>query len=150
LRRCARAWPPTRLQVHSWAQLGRPYWLSLLVEAYGKIGQVEEGLNVLGEALTLAHKNGEHFWEAELYRLKGELLLMQAGRAGSRNTFTEPLLVGATEPLVLTEVDACFRQALDIARRQQAKSLELRAAMSLSRLWQQQGKRVDARKLLGL
>jgi TOMM system kinase/cyclase fusion protein len=130
------------------AQLGRPYWLSLLVEAYGKIGQVEEGLKVLGEALTLALKHGEHFWEAELYRLKGEVLLMQAGRAGSRNTSTEPLLVGATEPLVLTEVEACFCQALDIARRQQAKSLELRAAMSLSRLWRQQGKRDEARQRL--
>jgi predicted ATPase len=74
----------------------------------------------------------EHFWEAELYRLRGELL--QHGLWGTQD--------GASTP------EACFRQALDIAQSQQAKSLELRAAMSLSRLWQQQGKRAAARALL--
>ena len=110
------------------AELQRPYFLSLLAEAYGKVGQPEEGLTVLVEALALVESMERH-WEAELHRRKGELLLMQQGQK-----------VG--------EAEECFRQALDIARRQQAKSLELRAAMSLSRLWQQQGKQEEAHQLL--
>ena len=77
----------------------------------------------------LVEDTGERFWEAELYRLKGELLL--------RHTIPNE-----------HQAAACFQQALDVARHQQAKSLELRAAMSLSRLWQQQGKRAEARELL--
>ena len=96
---------------------------------YGKAKQAEEGLTVLAEALAQVHKTGEHFYEAELYRLQGELLLMQALPDEQ-------------------QVETCFRQALDIARYQQAKSLELRAAMSLSRLWQHQGKTEPARQLL--
>jgi predicted ATPase len=107
----------------------RPYFLSLLAEAYGKVGQPEEGLTVLVEALALVDNTGERHWEADLHRGKGELLLMQQGQK-----------VGESEE--------CFRQALDIARHQQAKSLELRAAMSLSRLWQQQGKQEEAHQLL--
>jgi predicted ATPase len=110
------------------AELDRPRWLTLLVEAYRQVEQTEAGLTVLAEALATVHKTGERRWEAELHRLKGELLLRQAS---------------PTE-----EVEACFRQALEIARRQQAKSLELRAAMSLARLWQQQGKRAEACELL--
>src|SRR5262245_50328552 len=106
-----------------------PYHLALLAEAYGKAGQGAEGLRVLAEALTMVNNTGERNYEAELYRLKGELLLQQ-GMEGDE------------------EAETCFRQALDIARQQQAKSLELRAAMSLSRLWQQQGKRAAARQLL--
>jgi len=106
----------------------RPYYLVLLAEAYGKVGQTEAGLFVLAEALAAVHKTGERFWEAELHRLKGELLLRRAS---------------PTE-----EVEACFRQAIEIARHQQAKSLELRAATSLSRLWQRQGKRTEAHDLL--
>src|SRR5262249_50272650 len=101
----------------------------LLVEAYGKAGQAEEGLRVLAEALTAVHKTGERQHEAELYRLKGELLLKQ-------------------DVPDEQEAESCFRQAIDIARQQQAKSLELRAATSLSRLWQQQGKRTEAHDLL--
>ena len=113
------------------AELRRPYFLALLAEAYGKAGQAEEGLHVLAEALAaVAADSGERFCEAELYRLKGELLL-QAGTVPDD-----------------AEAEACFQQALDMARRQQAKSLELRAAMSLSRLWQQQGKRAEAHELL--
>ena len=100
----------------------------LLAEAYGEVGQTEAGLTVLAEALAVVDNTGERYWEAELYRLKGELLLRRAS---------------PTE-----EVEAWFQQALDVARHQQAKSLELRAAMSLSRLWQQQGKRAEARELL--
>jgi len=85
-------------------------------------------------------KGGEHFYEAELYRLRGELRRQQAGLGGEQ---TAPL--GAQ---TAHEVELCFRQALDIAHGQQAKAWELRAAMSLSRLWRQQGKRDEARELL--
>jgi predicted ATPase len=90
---------------------------------------VQEGLRVLAEALAAAHHSGERYCEAELHRLKGELLLLQSTDQHA-------------------EAAACFHHALAVARHQQAKSLELRAAMSLGRLWQQQGKRGEARALL--
>jgi predicted ATPase len=108
------------------AEFQRPHFLSLLAEVHRSMGQPETGLTALSEALTLVEKTGERYYEAELHRLKGELLLQQA----------------APE---VSHAEACFQQSLDIARRQQAKSLELRAAMSLGRLWQQQGKRQEAR-----
>ena len=111
------------------SELHRPYFLSLLAEAYGKVGQPEEGLSVLAEALATVDNTGERNWEAELHRRKGELLLMQQGQT-----------VG--------EAEDCFLKALEIARHQLAKSLELRAAMSLSRLWHQQGKQEEARQML--
>ena len=80
-------------------------------------------------------KNGERFYEAELYRLKGQLTLAQS-RAQS------------LESSVQKEVEGCFLRAIDIARKQQAKSLELRATVSLARLWQQQGKRAEAHHIL--
>jgi predicted ATPase len=83
----------------------------------------------LAEALTLADTTGERWYEAELYRLKGVLLLQQS----SSNQ---------------TEAESCFHQAIAIAQSQQAKSLELRAATSLARLWQQQGKRAEASEIL--
>ena len=107
----------------------RPYFLSLLAEAYGKVGQPEEGLASLVEALAIADTTWERCWEAELHRQRGELLLMQPEQK-------------------VEEAEECFGKALDIARHQQAKSLELRAAMSRSRLWQQQGKQEDAHQLL--
>jgi predicted ATPase len=110
-------------------EVGLPYWLTMLAEAYGSTGQVEAGRRVLAEALALIDTTEERWWEAELHRLKGELLL-------------------ALSMDNAAEAEACFHQALDVARRQQAKSLELRAAMSLSWLWQQQDKRDEARALL--
>jgi predicted ATPase/class 3 adenylate cyclase len=107
----------------------RPYYLALLAETSAKSGQTAEGLEALAEALTTLANSTVQWWEAELYRLKGELLLQHA----------------AAQP---GEAEACFQQALVVARRQQAKSLELRTAMSLSRLWQRQGKRIEARELL--
>jgi predicted ATPase len=83
----------------------------------------------LAEALVAIHNTGEHRWEAEIYRLKGQLLLALAAKHDN-------------------EAEACFHHALAVARRQQAKSLELRAAMCLSRLWQRQGKCIEARRLL--
>jgi predicted ATPase len=111
------------------AELGRPYYLGLLAEAYGKMGQTEAGLSALAEALSAMDNHGECYWKAELYRLKGELLL--AGSAVQHAT-----------------VQTYYAQALDVARSQQAKSLELRAAISLCRLWQRQDKRADAYQLL--
>jgi predicted ATPase len=109
--------------------LAQSYWLALLAEAYSAGGQAEAGLTVLAEALTHADNTGECFYEAELHRLKGELRLQQSSD---------------NHP----EAESCFHHALDIARTQQAKSLELRAATSLARLWQQQGKRAEAQALL--
>ena len=107
----------------------RTYFLALLAEGYRGTGEVQEGLRVLAEALAAAHNSGERYCEAELHRLKGELLLLQSADQHA-------------------EAEACFHQALAIARRQQAKSWELRAATSLSRLWQHQGKRAAAHELL--
>jgi predicted ATPase len=111
------------------SQLYSPYCLALLAEAYGQAGQPEVGLQVLAEALTLAATTEERWWEAELYRLQGTLLLQLPSPEAS-------------------QAEASLRQSLEVARRQQAKSLELRAAMSLARLWQQQGKRTEAHALL--
>jgi predicted ATPase/class 3 adenylate cyclase len=111
------------------ASRDRPYHLALLAEVFGQGGQTTAGLEALAEALATLAKSGVRWWEAELHRLRGELLLQQA--------MAQP-----------EEAEACFQQALDVARQQQAKSLELRAAMSLARLWQQQGKRAGARELL--
>ena len=111
------------------AGLHRPYFLSLLAEAYGKGGKPEEGLTVIDEAMAIVNNTEERNWEAELHRLKGELLLMQQGQK-------------------VSEAEECFQQAFKIDSSQQAKSFELRVAMSLSRLWQQQGKRQEAHQLL--
>ena len=112
------------------AVLFQPYYLALLAEAQGTLGEPETGLTALAEALTLAETTGERWCEQELYRLKGELLLQQSSDHQA-------------------EAEACFYHALDLARNQQAKSFELRAATSLARLWQSQGKREEARELLG-
>ena len=111
------------------AELCVPYWLALLVEIYDKTRQPEEGLTLLSDGFTLVEKNDERWCEAELHRLKGQLLLQQS----SDNT---------------TEAESCFHQAIAIAQNQSAKSWELRAATSLARLWQCQGKRQDAYDLL--
>jgi predicted ATPase len=111
------------------ATVNRQYYLALLAEASIQVGQTAQALQTLAEALAAPVKSGLPWWEAELYRLRGELLLQ--------------LSVAPPE-----EAEACLQQALTVARHQQAKSLELRAAMSLSRLWQQQGKRTEARELL--
>ena len=112
------------------AETLRPYFLALLAEAYGIMGQPEAGLTALTEALMLVEKTGERWYEPELYRLKGTLLLQRSADHHA-------------------EAQACFQQAIAVARRQQAKSWELRAAMSLSRLWQCQGKRAEARAAAG-
>jgi predicted ATPase len=121
-----------------------------LVEAYGKGGQVEEGLSVLAEALAQVEKTDERFYEAELYRLKGTLTLQQAnqkakGKNQKAKIETDPR---SLNPDPQGEAEACFLKAIDIARQQQAKSLELRTTVSLARLWQQQGKTSEAHQML--
>ena len=127
------------------ARLARPGLLGLLATAYGKVGQTEEGLTLLVEALAQVHKTGERFYEAELYRLKGQLTLQSKTSLGQVPNKSK---TSQTKSEVEKEAEACFWQAIEIARRQQAKSLELRVVMSLSRLWQKQGKKDEARQLL--
>jgi predicted ATPase len=110
------------------ADLSRSYLLALLAETYGEVGQPAQGMTLLAEALAVADRGDLRHYEAELYRLKGELSLMQGEEA--------------------VAVEANYRQAMDIARRQEAKSLELRAAISLGRLLQKQGKLDEARQIL--
>jgi TolB-like protein/Tfp pilus assembly protein PilF len=110
------------------ADLQRSRYLALLGEACGATGQIAEGLSLLAEALAFAEQSGERFFEAEIYRLRGELLLKsEAPQAGA---------------------EECFHQAIQVAQRQQAKSPELRAMMSLARLWQRQGKTAVAQQML--
>jgi predicted ATPase len=116
-----------------------------LAEAYGKIGRTEEGLNVLAGALDIVDKTGERVGEAALYRLKGELTL-QFKVQGSKFKVADSSEFGVRS--LASEAEECFLKAIEIARRQEAKSWELRAVMSLSRLWQQQGKKKDAHQLL--
>ncbi len=128
-----------------------PHRLCLLAEVYGKAGLAEEGLAVLTEVPVMMDKSGERYYEAEVYRLKGELLLAQESR--EHGLGSEKQNVGGPEPqskivFPYDEAEACFHKAIDIARQQQAKSSELRASTSLARLWQQQDKREDARQLL--
>jgi predicted ATPase len=111
------------------AESGRSALLANLAEAYGTMGEPEAGLTVLAEALTLMDTTGERWYEPEIYRLKGELLFQQS----TDNA---------------TEAETCFHHALDIARTQQAKSWELRATISLARLWQQHERRQEAHDLL--
>ncbi|MGE0823113.1 MAG: hypothetical protein AB7P18_13430 [Candidatus Binatia bacterium] len=124
------------------AELSTPYFLALLAEAYGRGGQAGEGLTVVAEALAIANKNAERFYEAELYRLKGELTLQQSKASlGQVKTSQDKSEDTDTRPLnsdLQGEAEACFLKAIEIAQRQQAKSLELRAAMSLVRLRQLQ------------
>src|SRR5262249_52922100 len=103
--------------------------LALLAEAHGIQGEPETGLTVLTEAMALPETTGECWYDPELYRLKGALLLQQS----SDNQ---------------AEAETCFQHAIRIAQSQQAKSWELRSVTSLSRLWQQQGKRQEAHDLL--
>jgi predicted ATPase len=122
-----------------------PYVLAILAEAHGKAGQVHEGLQVLTEALDVIQATRECAWEAELYRIKGELLLESRGQDRESSVQqNQEARVASPE----SEAEACFREAMDIARCQEAKSWDLRAAMSLSRLWRSQGKEVEARQLL--
>ena len=119
----------------AWQAMGagllQPYWLALVAETQWWAGRYDTGLHTVAEALAGGAHNQEPWWEAQLSTLQGALLQAQNGTTAAPDA-----------------VETCFYQALAIARHQQAKSLELRAAMSLARLWQQQGKCTEARALL--
>jgi predicted ATPase len=156
--------PQTRQGLAAWQATGAEAYgtqfFTMLAEACGRVGQAEEGLSVLAKTLILVAKIGEHYYEAELYRLKGELTLAQSRvqSLASRVKKSSQLKVQSsksknTDPRSLTpdpqsEAEACFLQAIEIARHQQAKSLELRATMSLARLGQRQGKTQQAHIML--
>ena len=123
IRQGTAAWRATGAALHV------PYLCTLLADVCAHLGHTEAGLQALAEAHTLVEQHEERYWEAEVHRLRGVLLLRQPGTPQA-------------------EAEAWLQRALDVARRQEAKALELRAAMSLSRLWQQQGKRVEAYELL--
>jgi predicted ATPase len=106
-----------------------PYLCTVLADVCDHLGHTEDGLQALAEAHTLVEQQEERWWEAEIHRLRGVLLLRQPGTPQA-------------------EAETWLQRALDVARRQEAKSLELRAAMSLARLWQQQGKQAEAHQLL--
>lgn len=110
------------------ARLRLPYYLSLLAQVYAKAGRAEEGLAVLDEALAEARTHNERWWNAEVHRLRGELLLMHGADA--------------------EEIEAALLRAIETAHAQQARSLELRAVMSLARWWLAQGRSNDARERL--
>ena len=111
------------------AGLWQPCFLALIAEACGKANRIDEGLTVLDQALGIVRERAERFYEAELHRIRGELLLR-----------CNPADVSASE--------ACFRTAIAIARNQQARFLELRAATSLARLWAERSERRNAQDLL--
>lgn len=115
------------------ADIGRPYYLSLLAEASAGGGETEAGVHFLDEALTEVHGSSEY--NAELYRLKGEFMLKQS-RSGRRAL------------CLVQEAEGYFWKAIAIAQQQQTKSLELRAVLSLSRLWRRQRKHREAYDLL--
>ena len=130
-----------------------PYYLALLSEVYGKAGQLEKGLGALAEALKIVSKTREHHQEAELYRLKGELTLQRVNQKakskGQKSKMTSPQpLIPKIQGEVTREAEGYFLKAVEIARKQQAKSLELRATVSLTRLWQSHGKQREAHQML--
>jgi predicted ATPase len=129
------------------AELWVPLLLGAVAQGYGQGGQAQDGLRVIAEALAMVEKNEERWSEAELYRLKGELTLQKESRVrGPESEVTDSPASSVQSPE--SEAEECFLKAIEIARRQEAKSLELRAATSLARLWQQQGKTAEARALL--
>ena len=115
-------------QLTTGGEIARPQFLAFLAEIHWHVGQAEEGLRAVEDGLAMSKRTGNSYYDAELWRLKGELLKMQDKTA---------------------EAESCFHKAIEIARQQAAKSLELRASTSLARLWQKQGKRKEAQQLLG-
>ena len=120
-------------QLTTGAELARPYWLCVIAEACHRTGAAREGLALLDEAEAAVEHSGERAWEAEIHRLRGRLLLAAS----------EP-----ATPEAARSAEACYRRALHVARRHGARSLELRAAVSLSLLWQAEGREREAREVL--
>jgi predicted ATPase len=110
------------------ARIRLPIYLSLLAQACLKAGRLEEGLDALEQASAESLQNNEHWWDAEIHRLRGELMWAQGADPG--------------------DIEAAFQRALEMARSQQARSLELRAATSLARLWQAHSRPAEAKQCL--
>jgi predicted ATPase len=149
-----------------------PLYLSFATDVYRQLGRIEEGLATIAEAMDLTETYADVSWTAEVYRCRGELLLTDIGRESQRSVAGQSAAaqsagrrVGRSQArprrdtstiagpqLSVSHIEAgaeeCLQKALDIARQQEAKSLELRAAMSLSRLWHIQGEKEQARQLL--
>jgi predicted ATPase len=113
------------------AELALPYYLSLLGDAYTRAGHFAEALTALDDGLSIAEKNDDRFAEAELHRLRGELLLAESNDR-------------------LDEAEDCFRRSIETARRQQSKAWELRATMSMATLWKERGRLSEARDALSV
>jgi predicted ATPase len=128
------------------ALLIRPYWLSLLARVHGRSTRAEDALRLLDEALAMMHD--QHVWEPELHRLRGELLLVRPGGGDDAGSLPTDAPAARRAGQAATRAEDCFRHALEVARGNQAKSLELRAGTSLARLWKDQGKCAEARDLL--
>jgi len=122
------------------AVMSRPAHLVLLAKVHGNAGQTEEAFAALAGARAVLDRTGERTYEAEMHRLQGELTLDRSQRTGRKRQVAKDAVAAA---------EACFQKAIEVASRQRAKSLELRAVMGLSRLWQQQGKRRQAHQMLG-
>jgi tetratricopeptide (TPR) repeat protein len=128
------------------AEILRPHFLAVLGHALSRRGQFDEGLRLLEEGLEATQRTGETSCESELYRLKGEVMLMQTKAAGIAQTdWAGDLAAGKS---LVAQAQACFDQAIRIARRQGARSWEQRAAISLAQLYQEYGKREDAKAML--
>lgn len=133
------------------SEIARTQFLAMLAEACIRAERFDEALAAIDEALVVAEATGDHYFDPELHRLRGEMLLEGAGTDDAKsNEFASAATQGVPAEPVERQAEACFRNAIAIAQRQEAKSLELRAAMSLSRLWQRQRKHDDARRLLSV
>ncbi len=131
------------------ANLMMTCYLGLAADLYGMEWQIAEGLNVVDEALAMTARTGERWWEAELHRTKGKLLIKRAiADAGSLPSLDDQSPLASIEPSTLAETEACFQRAMEVAGRQNAKSLELRAATSLGRFWWLLGKKEEARAMV--
>ena len=125
------------------------HFLARLAEAHAFLGQIEEVRRFLDRAVELMEATMEHVWEAEIYRLQGQLALLEAGIEGpSTASKRRRVRAGSEVREAESQAEAWFRRAIDVARHQETRSLELRAATSLARLWHRQGRRAEARDLL--
>ena len=122
------------------AELLRPYLIGLFAEALAEGRSTERGLTLLADALEAVEKTGERFYEAELYRQKGELLSRSYGEGSE--------VIDLARSSRSCEIERCFLKAMTVAGRQQAKWFELRAATSLARLWYRQGRKEEAHAML--
>lgn len=129
-------------------ELMRPHFLALQADAFGKAHQPEEALRILEQSLEMAHRNGDASYLAELYRLKGELILIQATGANVSRAITGGSNAFEDESTAVAEAEGSFKQSIEIARQQMAKSWEIRAVISLARLCKNQGKQEQGRVLL--